>query len=95
MENMYQQERYVRAQRKVKEIKGFYIHILITLLIIPGLIFVNLRFVPEYHWFWFPVIGMSLGVLIHWLSVFGFSKMGIGRAWEERKIRELMNEDKH
>lgn len=87
------EQRYIKAQKKVKEIKGFYTHLIVTLLIIPFLIFINLKIVPQFHWFWFPIIGMSVGLFFHWLGVFGFSKFGLGKDWEEKKIREIMEKD--
>ena len=45
--------RYMRALKKVKEIKEFYSHLLIYIIVIPILIFINLKFSPQFHWFWF------------------------------------------
>ncbi len=87
------EQRYIKAQKKIKDIKGFYVHLFVTILVIPFLIFINLRFVPDFHWFWFPIFGMSFGLFFHWLGVFGFAKFGLGKDWEEKKIKELMNED--
>ncbi|MBL4605567.1 MAG: 2TM domain-containing protein [Flavobacteriaceae bacterium] len=94
MERDYTEEKkFIKAQKKVNEIKGFYSHLFVTILIIPFLIYINLRFVPDYHWFWFPIIGMSLGLAFHWLGVFGLEKFGLGKDWENKKIEELMRED--
>ncbi|QMU66656.1 MAG: histidine kinase [Flavobacteriaceae bacterium] len=94
MEHNYSEEyRYVKAQKKVKEIKGFYTHLIVTIFIIPFLIWINLEFIPVFHWFWFPAFGMSFGLFFHWLRVFGFDKIGLGKNWEEKKIKELMRED--
>ena len=70
-----------------------YIHLLVTVLVIPVLIFINLKFVPQYHWFYFPVIGMSAGLFFHWLGIFGFEKLGFGKDWEERKIKEYLDKE--
>ena len=82
------EERYLEAQKRVKEIKGFYAHLVVCILVIPFLIFINLRFVPDFHWFWFPAFGLGVSIIIHWFAVFGF-----GKEWEEKKVRELMGED--
>lgn len=87
------EEKYLRAQKRIKEIKGFYSHVVVAVLVIPFLIFINLRFSPFYHWFWWPAFGLGLSVLIHWFSVFGFSAIGLGKDWEARKIKEMMEED--
>lgn len=90
-----QEEKYIKAKKRVQDIKGFYAHLVVTILVIPFLIFINLRFVPEFHWFWFAVGGMTLGLLIHWFTVFGYNILGLGKDWEDRKIREIMNEDNY
>lgn len=79
---------YDRAYKRVKEIKGFYGNLISYCLVIPFLIFINLKTVPEYHWFWWPMLGWGIGVISHGLQVFG-----IGKNWEEKKIRELMKKD--
>ena len=94
MENDFiKEEKYARAKKKIQEIRGFYVHLVVTVLVIPFLIFINLRFVPNFHWFWFPIGGLLIGLLIHWFAVFGYSAIGLGKDWEDRKIRELMEED--
>ena len=82
--------KYAKAKKRVKKIKGFYIHLIVTVLIIPVLIFINLKFVPSYHWFYYPIIGMLIGVFFHWLGIFGIEKIGLGKDWEERKIKEFL-----
>ena len=81
---------YDRAAKRVKEIKGFYGNLISYCLVIPFLIFVNLYTVPEYHWFWWPMLGWGIGVLSH-----GFQVFGIGKGWEEKKIREIMEKDQY
>ncbi|PQJ74323.1 2TM domain-containing protein [Polaribacter gangjinensis] len=87
------QQAYERAQKRVKEIKGFYAHLASYCLVIPVIIFVNLRFTPGFHWFWFSTLGWGLGLFFHWLGIFGFQLLGLGKDWEERKIREFMNQN--
>ncbi len=79
---------YERAYKRVKEIKGFYGNLISYCLVIPLLIFINLKTSPEYHWFWWPMLGWGIGVISHGLQVFG-----IGKNWEDRKIKELMEKD--
>lgn len=81
---------YDRAVKRVKEIKGFYGNLISYCLVIPFLIFVNLRTSSDYHWFWWPMLGWGIGVVSHGLQVFG-----IGKDWEERKIREIMEKDRY
>ena len=85
---------YLRAQKRVKDIKGFYTHLTIYCVIIPIIIYVNLTYEPHFHWFWFSTLGWGSGLFIHWLTVFGFSLLGIGKDWEEKKIKKYMEEQK-
>ncbi len=83
---------YLKAKDKVKEIKGFYFNLMFYCIIIPALIFINLKFTPDYHWFWFSAGGWGVSVLFHGLSTFGYSPF-LNREWEERKIKDLMDSD--
>ncbi len=92
-DNYMKEMQHLKAQKRVKKIKGFYTHVLFTIFIVPFWIFINLELVPQYHWFWFAIIGWLIGIFIHWLCVFGFKKFGFGKNWEERKLKEMMNND--
>ena len=81
---------YVNAKKRVKEIRGFYAHLVVTLISIPLIVWVNLQFVPDFYFFWYAAGGMALAIFFHWLGVFGFAKLGLGKDWEQRKIKELM-----
>lgn len=83
---------YYRAQKMVHKIKAFYIHLLSYCIVISLFIFSNLLYSPEFHWFWFPVFGWGLGLFFHWLGIFGFQFLGFGKDWEDKKIREYMNQ---
>jgi uncharacterized membrane protein len=91
--NTNREASFLRAKKKVQEIKGFYSHLTVVCILIPFLIFINLRFVPQYHWFWFPIGGLGFSLLIHWMAVFGYKAFGLGSDWEARKIQQLMEED--
>ena len=86
------EQEYIKAKKRVKEIKGCYIHFSLYVLIMPIIITVNLLFSPGFHWFWFSLLGWGVGVFFHWMAVFGYRKIGFGKDWEERKIKELMEE---
>ena len=87
-----QNQEYIKAQKRVKKIKGFYTHLSVYCVVIPVIIFVNLKYEPHFHWFWFSVCGWGTGLFFHWLSVFGLNLLGLGNDWEEKKIKEFMNE---
>ena len=79
------------VKKKAKEIKGFYVHLIINVFAIPNVVYVNLKFVPEFHFFWFAAGGMLIALLLHWFGVFGLEFFGIGKNWEEKKMKEFVN----
>ena len=80
--------KYIRAKQKVDELKGFYGNLIAYCIIIPILIIINYTTFWGFKWFWFPIFGWGLGLTIHAFQVFGY-----GSNWEERKIKELMDND--
>lgn len=79
---------YLRAQQRVKEIKGFYGNLITYCLVIPILAFINYKTYWGFQWFWFPLLGWGMGLAMHGFSVFKY-----GRDWEEKKIREIMEKE--
>ena len=88
---MDEQTRYQEAKERVEEIKGFYFHLITYIVINAVLVVINLLTSPEYLWFIWPIIGWGVGLVIHGFSVFGNF---LGKSWEERKIKEIMEKDK-
>jgi hypothetical protein len=93
MKTFYREEdKYIRAKKRVDNIKGFYSNLLSYCLIIPFLIFINLMTAPDHLWFWWPMLGWGIGIAFHGFGVFG-NNLLFGKGWEDRKIKELMDED--
>ncbi len=97
MGNQFQKDaRYYAAQKKVKSIKGFYIHLTVY-------VFVNLVLSIQIYlmskndfWRWesfATALFWGIGIFAHGTSIFG-SNLLFGKNWEERKIKELMEKDK-
>jgi len=86
--------KYLRAVERVHDIKEFYGSLISYCIVIPILIFINLRYVPHFQWFWFPMFGWGIGLVFHGFKAFSYNPF-LGKDWEERKIKEYMeNEDK-
>ncbi|KAF2509339.1 2TM domain-containing protein [Flavobacterium zhairuonense] len=85
-------KRYHKAQKKVKEIKGFYEHLTVFILVTAILIFINLMTSPEYLWFIWCIMGWGIGVVIHGLKAFEISP-AFSKEWEERKIKEILEKE--
>lgn len=89
------EDAYLRAQKKVKALIGFYWHlasyvivnIFIIILIVSngGKLFSFATFATAFFW--------GIGMFFHFLGVFG-TDFFFGKNWEERKIQELMDKDK-
>lgn len=89
----FESNNYVRAVERVEKIKEFYKNLASYILVMPFLIFINLRFSSGFYWFWFPLFGWGIGVAFHGLEAYGYDFF-LGKDWEERKIKELMKKDK-
>lgn len=92
-------EQYNLAYKRVKRIKGFYIHLLVYVLVNAFNIISNFKtdfFGTEAFWrweTWSTALFWGIGLLAHGLSVFG-RDLFFGADWEEKKIREFMDKDK-
>ncbi len=88
----FENNSYIKAVERVGKIKEFYQNLITYVVMMPFLVFINLRFSPQFHWFWFPMFGWGMGVLFHGLEAYNYS-MFLGKNWEEKKIKELMNDE--
>lgn len=96
-------EKYMRAQKKVEDIKGFYIHLLVYICVN---LFISIKKIVrnldngetfEQAFFdfgtYFVWIAWGIGIAFHAFNV--FVKNGLlGRNWEERKIQQYMNDER-
>jgi hypothetical protein len=97
MENQFQKDaRYYAAQKKVKSITGFYVHLSVYLLI-NTFICIQIYLVTKddfWHWESFATAFFwGVGILAHGTSVFHINLL-FGKNWESRKIKELMEKEK-
>lgn len=89
---MDEDKRYKKARKKVEELKGFYIHLFIYILVNLGMFIVNIVTTPRELWFYWPLFGWGIGILAHAMSVFGIRGL-FGKEWEERKIKQIMEKE--
>lgn len=94
MEQNKNYEKYQKALKQVQEIKGFYTHLFVYILVMIGLIYINLRFSPQYLWFLWSMGGWGIGLFFHGMKVFDYSPF-LGKNWQEQKIKEIMDEEKN
>jgi hypothetical protein len=79
---------YQAAEKRAEELQGFYVHLLVYAVVNGGLFAINLlsRDDGGTWWFYWPLVGWGLGLIIHALATFGgvFSE-----GWKNRKAAEL------
>lgn len=88
--NYIENTAYYRAKKRVEQLKGFYGSLISYCIVIPILIFINLKYMPHFQWFWFSAAGWGFGLLMHAFKVFGYSSN-----WEERKIQEILRKEEN
>jgi hypothetical protein len=102
--------KYQRAKKKVAEIRGFYNHLAIYIVVIAALFVLrgsvnviviraeslgNPEFLNWLDWnFYGTPILWGIGLAFHGIKVFGNLSF-FGSQWEEKKIREFMDEDEN
>jgi len=86
--NSENNRKYRKAVKHVENLKGFYGSLVAYCVVIPFLAFVNYQTHWDFQWFWFPLFGWGLGLIIQAFKTFGY-----GNDWEERKIKEIMDKD--
>ena len=96
MENFNQNNlKYEQAKERVKRMKGFYIHatvfVMVNLFIIAGNV-QNGESLTNMNNYWTAIL-WGIGLLAHGVAVF-IPNIYLGREWEERKTRELMDKYK-
>jgi len=100
MENSnLEEQKYIRAKKRVKAIKGFYGH-LAAYLAVNAFILISSALSSEGGWkvFWEwqsynTAFFWGIGVVFHAFNVFGMSSL-LGKDWEDKKIKKIMDKDK-
>lgn len=98
MENNQQNIRYREAAKRVKKLKGFYIHLMVYCFVNIFIIIAKALSLEAGEKFWeWDLLKLpffwGIGLLAHGLSVF-LPSMILGSNWEEKKIKELMEKNK-
>jgi hypothetical protein len=83
---------YERAHKRVEDLRGFYVHLVVYAVINLGLFVINRVTSPQTHWFIWPLLGWGIAVVLHAVSL--LIEGPATRRWEERKTRELMEKER-
>ncbi len=97
MENL-DEIKYQEALKRVKKVKGFYTHLIVFVVINAMILIANYQELEvNESLFQFRVFSTfffwGIGLVAHGLSVF-VPSIVLGKDWEERKIKELMEKEK-
>lgn len=88
-------DKYYQAKEQVKKIKEFYRAFFSYLVFIPFIVFIWYSYSRNtVQWFWFPIFGWGIGLFFQGVEAFNKFPF-LGKNWENKKIKELMDEDNH
>ncbi|EID75514.1 2TM domain-containing protein [Imtechella halotolerans] len=93
----HKEDRYLQAVERVKEIKGFYTHLLVYILINCMLLWLNTKGFKEPLFEidnFYTIFFWGIGLVFHAWGVFGKGLL-FSKDWEARKIKEFMKEDQY
>lgn len=85
-------ERVERAKKRVEEIKGFYIHLGVYLIVSTGLFLIDVATSSGATWFYWPALAWGVGMAIHAFAFFAEGRL-LGAEWEERKVHEILQRE--
>lgn len=79
--------RYQQAKERVTALRGFYGHLSAYVIVNLGLFLLNITMSPERLWFYWPLMGWGIGLVLDAVRVFGGSSN-----WEQRKTNKFLKE---
>jgi hypothetical protein len=93
MDDRNREDKYFRARERVDQIKKFYSSLLSYIVFIVLLGGLN-YWIDEwrYPWFLWAAFGWGIALVFQAIKAFGFNPF-FGKDWENRKIKELMEND--
>ncbi len=78
-----------QVYEQVKEIKGFYSHLISYVAVIAMLFVINLIVSPGYIWAIWPMLGWGIGLTIHGLNTFEVMNL-FGADWERKQVEKRL-----
>ena len=84
---MVEEREYTRIEKRVEEKLGFYLHLATYFVVNLFLISLNVIVSPGSYWFFWPLLGWGMGLILHALAVFVF---GGGSEIRRRMIDDEM-----
>lgn len=90
MENNIEKQNRIKksvAQKRVRKMKGFYIHLVFFIAVNIIVAAINFKTTPDILWFYWLTLGWGLAIAMHFMSVFSL------KDWEARMVKELMEKE--
>jgi transcriptional regulator with XRE-family HTH domain len=78
-----------KALQYVRDLKGFYSHVMSYVAVISMLFMINYFTDPSYYWAWWPALGWGIGIVSHALSLFNIFNI-FGPEWERNKVEKIL-----
>jgi transcriptional regulator with XRE-family HTH domain len=92
-ENMNSSDKFSEEENRViehvKDIKGFYSHLINYTVVVMGLFLINFLTSPGYYWAWWAALGWGIGLISHGISVFEVYSF-FGADWEKKQIEKRL-----
>jgi len=82
--NIQNEERYFKAKKRVEEIKGFYGNLTSYIVVNIFFVVINLMTSPDHLWFYWPMLGWGIGVVIHGMKVYNYMPF-LGKTGKSKK----------
>jgi hypothetical protein len=86
------EEALTRARERVEELKGFYIHLAIYVVINVGLYVIDFAQGDGLQWAYWVTIGWGIGILVHLVSLI-IEQSRFTARWEARKVAEYAEQE--
>lgn len=86
-------QKYLRAKKKVGEMKRFYTNLMMYIFFICALAGLN-YYTNQFSnpWFLWAALGWGIGIFFQVIKVFNWTPF-MGSNWEERKLKQFMDEE--
>jgi hypothetical protein len=86
-DDMDRQAAYDKAKKRAEEKMEFFTHLTTYIVINIILIIINLATSRQYYWFYWPLLGWGIGLVLHGTNVFIY---GEGSSLKDRMIQKEM-----
>lgn len=84
-------EKYLRAKKRVEQLKRFDSHLAVYIVVNAFIFGINVYHFQGTWWFIYPLLGWGIGIVLDGISVWTQGRQPSD--WEARKIQEYMAKD--